>query len=71
MSLLEDMLRRASRKVEKGSDDFCGTPTTAKETRKLARTVLLGKGQGLDCLFDRELDEMMDRLDERGSDCLP
>ncbi len=52
MDLLEDMIKKAFKKIDDSNSDFCSTPTlTAKKTvDKMARSLLLGKGSMEDLL---------------------
>ncbi|MBX9689108.1 MAG: hypothetical protein K2X27_20535 [Candidatus Obscuribacterales bacterium] len=54
MDLLKNYLKETYRKIDSANSSFCGTPLTAKTRlqKRIASTVLLGKGKADDLLSD-------------------
>ncbi len=52
MDLLEDMIKKAFKKIDNANSDFCGTPglSAKKTSEQVARTILLGQGNVDDLL---------------------
>lgn len=67
MNLLKDMWKDVYKKIDKSNTDFCSTPLgpTQKLTSRMARTILLGKGNIDDLLANAGNDEEGDRCHER------
>lgn len=45
MDLLEEMLKKSYEKVDKGNQNWCGTPTASGSAKKMVRSVRAGKGK--------------------------
>ncbi|MBX9720542.1 MAG: hypothetical protein K2X81_04015 [Candidatus Obscuribacterales bacterium] len=46
MDLLEDMIKKAFRKIDNANSNFCGTPgvDAIKTSKQVASSIMLGKG---------------------------